>query len=84
MCGSRLLTQQVLHALSRLDDLGADRGAADAIQDVVSFSDDLNLKPQNSVLEQEATFWSQAGNCMLLPIFVNLYHLKNKQKYFLM
>lgn len=40
----KLLTQQVLHALSRLDDLSADRGAADAVQDVISFGDDLNAE----------------------------------------
>lgn len=47
MCGLWLLTQQVLHALSRLDDLGADGGAADAVQDVVGFGDDLNVAGQN-------------------------------------
>lgn len=50
VCGLRLLTQQVLHALSRLDDLGADRRAADAVQDVISFVDDLNVVRQKPVL----------------------------------
>lgn len=39
----RFPTQQVLHALSRLDDLGADWGTADAVQDVIGFGDDLNV-----------------------------------------
>lgn len=38
------LTQQILHALSRLDDLCADRRAADAVQGVVGFGDNLNMK----------------------------------------
>lgn len=38
----RVPTQKVLHALSRLDDLSADWGAADAVQDVIGFGDDLN------------------------------------------
>lgn len=37
----RFPTQQVLHALSWLDDLGADGGAADAVQDVIGIGDDL-------------------------------------------
>lgn len=44
-----MLTQQVFHALSRLDDFSADRGAADAVQDVVSFTDDLMKKKTVSV-----------------------------------
>lgn len=44
-----VLTQQVFHALSRLDDFSADRGAADAVQDVVSFTDDLMKKKTVSV-----------------------------------
>ena len=35
------LTQQVLHALGGLDHLGADSRAADAVQGVVGFGDDL-------------------------------------------
>ena len=35
------LTHEVLHALGRLDDLGAHRGAADAVQRVVGFGDNL-------------------------------------------
>lgn len=55
--GLRLLTQQVLHALSRLDDLGADGGAADAIQDVISFGDDLNMVRQKPVLCFDTVFY---------------------------
>lgn len=67
--GLRLLTQQVLHALSRLDDLSADRGAADAVQDVISFGDNLHVIKQKPVIEYKscsytvlnisATVWSQ-------------------------
>lgn len=52
----QLLTKQVLHALSRLDDLGADRRAADPVQGVVGFGDDLNVEGQRLVLLH--THWS--------------------------
>lgn len=52
----QLLTKQVLHALSRLDDLGADRRAADPVQGVVGFGDDLNAEGQKLALLH--THWS--------------------------
>lgn len=52
----QLLTKQVLHALSRLDDLGADRRAADPVQGVVGFGDDLNVEGQKLALLH--THWS--------------------------
>lgn len=52
----QLLTKQVLHALSRLDDLGADRRAADPVQSVVGFGDDLNVEGQRLALLH--THWS--------------------------
>lgn len=54
------LTQQVLHALGRLDDLGADRRAADAVQGVVGLGDDLNEERQKPALCHTCYFCSSS------------------------